>query len=137
VASTAGSRSLSGVVDYVRTITRTAWVSVRYAVTDHCIRRTDSTTSAVAEPGPFLVTWMTCSQDDLEHAVTDEQACLVIRTGRGIYQAICAHQIIPRALSAPPGSRCGRCEAICVEESTARGAGARQTGQRRAFVLLR
>lgn len=137
MATTAGSRSLSEVVDHVRATMLTAWGSVRYAVTDRRVRPTDSTASAMAEPGPFLITWMTCSQDDLEHAVTDEQTCLVIRTGRGIYQAICGHQIIPRALSAPPGRRCGRCEAICVEESTARGAGARQTGQRRAFVLLR
>jgi hypothetical protein len=101
------------------------------------MRRTDSATNAMAEPGPFLVTWMTCSQDNLEHAVTDEQACLVIRIGRGIYQAICGHQIIPRALSAPPGRRCGRCEAICAEESAARSAEARQSRQRGAIVLLR
>jgi hypothetical protein len=49
---------------------------------------------------------MTCSQDNLEHAVTDEQASLVIRTGRGIYLSICGHQIIRTALSRPPGCRC-------------------------------
>jgi hypothetical protein len=80
----------------------------------------------MGERGQFLVTWMTCSQDHLEHAVTDEHASLVIRTGKGIYQAVCGHEIIPRALTAPPGMRSPRCEAFCVEES-----------RFRAFALLR
>jgi len=75
----------------------------------------------MGERGRFLITWMTCTQDHLEHAFTDEQASLVIRTGKGIYQAVCGHQIIPRALTAPPGVRCTGCEAICAEESLSRG----------------
>jgi hypothetical protein len=127
VATTSRSRFLIGAVAYVRMTVRAGWVSVRYAIADRCMTCTDSTMRTREELGPFLVTWLTCSQDNLEHAVTDEQASLVIRTGRGIYQSICGHQIIPTALSDPPGRRCARCEEICVENSCGRCADPRAT----------
>jgi hypothetical protein len=53
--------------------------------------------------------WMTCCQDRLEHAVTDDEMATVIRSGTGIYPAICGHEVIPLALTSPPGHRCARC----------------------------
>jgi len=126
VAATTPSRTLAARLARVRMAVRATWAIVKWGTGAQCARRAHSAAGAVQERGRFLVTWMTCSQDHLEHAVTDEQASLVIRTGKGIYLAVCAHEIVPRALVAPPGPRCARCEAICAEESRSR-----------AFALLR
>lgn len=55
--------------------------------------------------------WLTSSDDDVEHAVSDEQVALCFRTGHGIYVTMCGHAVTPGALVAPPGKRCPGCVA--------------------------
>lgn len=54
------------------------------------------------------ITWMTSSDDRLEHAVTDDTG---VRGAAGRYRAVCGHLIGPRALVSPPGRACPHCRA--------------------------
>jgi hypothetical protein len=53
--------------------------------------------------------WMTCVQDNREHAVTDEQVGIGSAYGR--YLARCGRLITPGSLALPPGRRCLTCHA--------------------------
>ncbi|MGH3566340.1 MAG: hypothetical protein ACRDRH_09960 [Pseudonocardia sp.] len=53
------------------------------------------------------ITWMTSSDDRLEHAVTDDTG---VRGAKGRYRAVCGHLVSPRALVSPPGPACPRCQ---------------------------
>lgn len=55
----------------------------------------------------MFTTWMTCSVDQFEHAVTDEQ--FAAGRHRGMYRAVCGHLVAPQPMVSPPGRRCRGC----------------------------
>ncbi len=60
-----------------------------------------------------LPIWVTSVSDRLDHAVTLEEMYSARTTGRMV--AACGAILIPAALSAPPGRRCGRCVGLPVQ----------------------
>ncbi len=77
------------------------------------MNRTTELPEPATSPGearPELwISWMTCGMDGQEHAVTDEQAVVGLKLGRGIYDAVCGGTISPQAMTGPPGRRCVHC----------------------------
>lgn len=63
---------------------------------------------AAGNPRRWL-TPMTCSRDEAEHAVTDEEIADALGRNSSFYRAVCGHTIIPRALASPPGRPCTQC----------------------------
>lgn len=58
----------------------------------------------------LFITWFTSAADQSDHAITDYEAGHAIRGGTDP-QALCGHTVTPVSLTAPPGARCGRCQA--------------------------
>lgn len=63
---------------------------------------------AAGKPRRWL-TPMTCSRDEAEHAVTDEEIADALHRNSGVYRAVCGHAITPQALASPPGWPCTQC----------------------------
>jgi len=55
---------------------------------------------------PYLL-WITSARDSRDHAVSDSEFDAGSRNGH--YRALCHHDVIPMAMTAPPGQQCSRC----------------------------
>jgi hypothetical protein len=78
--------------------------------------------------GVFVV-WMTCVLDGREHAVREEE--FAAGTAHGRYRAACQRLLAPRALTAPPGTRCLICAATIREHNRGERSGRHATRRRR------
>jgi hypothetical protein len=58
--------------------------------------------------------WVTQFDQDVDHAVTDEE--MVTKSdGSGRYRAVCGAVFIPAAMEQPPGKACPSCSAVLVD----------------------
>ena len=59
------------------------------------------------EPSKPYLLWITSMRDGRDHAVSDAE--LDTGSKNGHYRALCGHDVIPTAMTAPPGQRCPNC----------------------------
>jgi len=59
------------------------------------------------EPSKPYLLWITSVRDGRDHAVSDAE--LDTGSKNGHYRALCGHDVIPTAMTAPPGQRCPTC----------------------------
>ncbi|MGI9004015.1 MAG: hypothetical protein ACR2GH_20600 [Pseudonocardia sp.] len=62
-------------------------------------------------PEQLWLSWITCTNDGADHAVTDKELTTGAHHDSGRYQALCGHIAIPEAMITPPGRRCAACRA--------------------------
>ncbi|MGI9000842.1 MAG: hypothetical protein ACR2GH_04175 [Pseudonocardia sp.] len=60
-------------------------------------------------PEKLWLSWMSCINDDLDHAVTDQELTTGQHHDDGVYQAICGHTVTPQAMITAPGRSCIPC----------------------------
>lgn len=74
---------------------------------------------------PF-VTWFTCSFENIDHAISEDDVTTGISLGTGQYAALCGATVCAAPMICPPGRRCALCEAAVLRmerESSVRGTG--------------
>lgn len=88
------------------------------------------------QPSAAWVIWVTCSQDQREHAVADDEIAVSFLEHSGTYRSLCGHTIVPQSMVEPFGPRCARCHTLREQRrTTARSAAS--TARRLARRLLR
>lgn len=88
--------------------------------------------------GKRYLLWITSVRDGHDHAVYDDE--LDAGAVSGHYRAICEHDVVPAAMSAPPGPRCLVCLMRCdrIAQSARRGSAWRAIqASRRLRSLIR
>lgn len=88
------------------------------------------------QPSAAWVIWVTCSQDQHEHAVADDEIAVSFLEHSGTYRSLCGHTIVPQSMVEPFGPRCARCHTLREQRrTTARSAAS--AAKRLARRLLR
>ncbi|MBO0849491.1 MAG: hypothetical protein J2P20_08515 [Pseudonocardia sp.] len=88
------------------------------------------------QPSGAWVIWVTCSQDQREHAVADDEIAVSFLERSGTYRSLCGHTIVPQSMAEPFGPRCARCHTLREQRRTAARSAA-STARRLARRLLR
>lgn len=63
--------------------------------------------TATAEQLRYI--WITALQDDVDHAVTDEEATNRTAAHLGAFRAVCGAEFLPAAMECAPRPPCTRC----------------------------
>jgi len=59
--------------------------------------------------GDSHVVWIGSNHDGLEHGVTLDRMAANVRSGHGVYDALCGESFIPLSMLSAPRPRCLRC----------------------------
>jgi len=85
-------------------------------------------------PEQLWLTWLNCTNDGTDHAVTDQELTTGQHRDSGRYQAVCGHIATPQAMITPPGRRCVTCRTTLDAQ---RRPASRQARWRRRLTWLR